>query len=966
MKHPRDDHDHPTHEPNDATSAMTTPAIDDAAAPEKKRRKLRKGKKKFKAERLAQRSAPVPDASDNALASLRAFLARPDTATSNAWDVAQDMALRIGSDDAKVEVIRAVLMQHGYAKAAAHYAKRMALSRDALLTMLQALMIHAPSEKHGDDGQRHHQHRNDDDEPAAVAVTTDETTLGKKTKKSAPRAMLMAKFLVELPRALLSPAVVTTTLVLPWLRSDDKNDTNAARLVLQHAEDALELQRQLVTAVFDDDALAHEGHAYASSLAPVLQQRVATIRSSSTSITGLAVTNLSDDELERERQRRQAVAQRLARLVRQLWADARVVPFGSSATRLLTSAQDDIDLCVLLPSEARFQKDTADVVQDMKDHLSLYLEPATTTTATGQDTGATDDAHPWIFAVLDARIPIVRVVDPVTRLQCDLCVNNVAALWNTELIQFWLQSPVHGHTGVVQQMSRWLKQWRRARMALFGTSLSSYGLQLLLIYFLQQRHDLPVVDCSSVFHEDAEALATLDTDAIRGFVHEHSLTPTTNDPASAQPWSVAALLVQFFMFYACEFDFTTHVVSLRYRHPIEKAAKEWTRKAWSSSLAIEDPIEVERDLGKLFTRKSLGRLRAEFTQTMAVTDGAPEAAHEAATQRKNARANDQVVKLQHFLVMKAFNLRRARQTLTQQFQFLKQTDPVTGKECLSVNALCEYLQVPPFRRLILQQVFSLTSTDKYVDFNLFLHFLQTAAVQAGQEEKQLRRNDPPLPPPPPRFAADNQSDGDQQIVCFQPSLLSSQARFAHPPPAPGLWKKREVTIQERITEYTKIDENGRPQHLVEKEKHQTEVIHMESLNGEFAHREVTHFEQLEQLNDEIVHHDQGREEFLHLKSQHDEISRFESTIPANSGQRYEECEQPPPSPTIKRDPSTMVAASFDGDNEGVSDPAMYQPNAASETYDQFTTPPYEAKSDLQQDGAQMDAPEYDPRDDIIA
>lgn len=34
-------------------------------------------------------------------------------------------------------------------------------------------------------------------------------------------------------------------------------------------------------------------------------------------------------------------------------------------------------------------------------------------------------------------------------------------------------------------------------------------------------------------------------------------------------------------------------------------------------------------------------------------------------------AHDRKVKLQHFLVMKAFNLRAGKQTVSQQFQFLK-------------------------------------------------------------------------------------------------------------------------------------------------------------------------------------------------------------------------------------------------------------------------------------------------------
>uniref|UniRef100_K3X2Z2 Uncharacterized protein n=1 Tax=Globisporangium ultimum (strain ATCC 200006 / CBS 805.95 / DAOM BR144) TaxID=431595 RepID=K3X2Z2_GLOUD len=258
--------------------------------------------------------------------------------------------------------------------------------------------------------------------------------------------------------------------------------------------------------------------------------------------------------------------------------------------------------------------------------------------------------------------------------------------------------------------------------------------------------------------------------------------------------------------------------------------------------------------------------------------------------------------------MKAFNLRKDKQTVNQQFQFLKKSannQLQGGRAYLDLGELCQYLSIPPFRRLVLCQVFQLPPNESRLDFDMFVRFLQTAAVHAAEEENQLQKSYSAhnLPKPPP---ASESVAALTQLVCFQPTLLSSQPRFSHPPPAPGLWKKREITIQERITEYTKIDEHGRPQNLIEKEKHQTEVIHMENLQGEFAHREITHFEQIEQLNDEIVHHEHGREEFVHLKSEHDEISRFESSIPTGSGAaRPEECEQPPPSPTIKRDPSVV-------------------------------------------------------------
>jgi terminal uridylyltransferase len=279
-----------------------------------------------------------------------------------------------------------------------------------------------------------------------------------------------------------------------------------------------------------------------------------------------------------------------------------------------------------------------------------------------------------------------------------------------------------------------------------------------------------------------------------------------------------------------------------------------------------------------------------------------DAAHVAGRLRTATKGGGQQKKLQHFLVMKAFNLRKGNKTLTQQLQFLKCHDPITDDFYLDVHELCDYLQVPPFRKIVLFQLFHIQANGQ-VHFNDFVSFLQNTATNAAAMEEQNTK-ELPIPPPPSCLT------GEFALTIFHSNpnqkLMGRAPQGGGPPPAPGLWKKREIVIQERIVEYTKIDDQGKSHHLVEKEKHQTEVIHMESLEGEFAHREITHFEQLEQLNDEVVHHDQGKEEFFHLKSLHDEISHFESSMPP----KHEECEQAPPSPSIKNS-STEGRHTFD-------------------------------------------------------
>ena len=100
----------------------------------------------------------------------------------------------------------------------------------------------------------------------------------------------------------------------------------------------------------------------------------------------------------------------------------------------------------------------------------------------------------------------------------------------------------------------------------------------------------------------------------------------------------------------------------------------------------------------------------------------------------------------------------------------------------------------------------------------------------------------------------------------------------------AVWRKREIVTQERVVQYTTVNEEGYVQELVETERNQTEVVHLEAKDtGEFAHRETTNYEQTETFNDDVVAAQRGNEEYVHLKSLHDEYEHLESTMPPRAG-----------------------------------------------------------------------------------
>ncbi|KAG2762322.1 hypothetical protein PC129_g5527 [Phytophthora cactorum] len=541
------------------------------------KRKKRRGRRKSKAERLA-RLNPVSSSADDLVKLL-------EGTSSRDWDAAQSLALRIGTPDAGATVVRVILVEREAPRAAAHYAKRLNLRGEELLN----------------------------------AVSPGSTI--------SPSPLLLAQFLVELDEDSLSTGEKLERFLWPWLlHSMEKNDERTAAKAAVHLilhptavndakvqdkrERGRRLERALVAKCLQTGNLLH--------LVPT-HARVFVDRISVGSPAGFDEEKDDPDasEIMKEVQRRQQVARRVQNVIRLLWPDARVHVFGSSVTGLLPRSGKeelnpaDVDLCALLPSAPQFRQETAPLITEIKEHLALYLLPDTTK----------ETEH--VAAVTGARVPIVHFRDPSTKLPCDLCVNNVPALWNTRLLR-WL---LYGGTNAtlterrqlqqVRKLCKWLRDWRQVKKRVVSGALSSYGLMLLAIYYLQRVSILPVLDCSTHAVEDEPSLRTLTEEEIDRSLEVADKTSVCvkEQAGGVQDWQ--ALRRGFFRFYTCEFDYEHTVVCLRTEEIMSKTSKSWSRQN-NTRLCLEDPIETERDLGLLCSRRALGRLRCAFAHACVV------------------------------------------------------------------------------------------------------------------------------------------------------------------------------------------------------------------------------------------------------------------------------------------------------------------------------------------------------------
>lgn len=75
-------------------------------------------------------------------------------------------------------------------------------------------------------------------------------------------------------------------------------------------------------------------------------------------------------------------------------------------------------------------------------------------------------------ALTHARVPIVKLIDPVTGLSCDICVNNLLAVVNTKLLKDYAQIDKRLH-----QLAFLVKHWARSRRVneTYQGTLSSYA-----------------------------------------------------------------------------------------------------------------------------------------------------------------------------------------------------------------------------------------------------------------------------------------------------------------------------------------------------------------------------------------------------------------------------------------------------------------------------------------------------------
>ena len=211
-----------------------------------------------------------------------------------------------------------------------------------------------------------------------------------------------------------------------------------------------------------------------------------------------------------------------------------------------------------------------------------------------------------ILALPKARVPIVKFNSDQYGYACDIGVNNLLAIENSQLIRAYMTADVRA-----RQLVFIVKHWAKHRKINdpFRGTLSSYAYVLMTIHYLQQLVP-PVLPC-------------LQSYAVRGRGERIvSGYDCWWDRQRAAEWrsdnssGLSALLSGWFMYYAHCFGYGDDVISVRVGGVLGKREKE---REWAGSgkrdkhlLSIEDPFEVSHDLGRVCDGSALFEIRGEM------------------------------------------------------------------------------------------------------------------------------------------------------------------------------------------------------------------------------------------------------------------------------------------------------------------------------------------------------------------
>uniref|UniRef100_A0A8C5BT46 CCHC-type domain-containing protein n=1 Tax=Gadus morhua TaxID=8049 RepID=A0A8C5BT46_GADMO len=289
-----------------------------------------------------------------------------------------------------------------------------------------------------------------------------------------------------------------------------------------------------------------------------------------------------------DQQKREQILVGLERFIRKEYNDKALLCLFGSSKNGFGFRDSDLDICMTLEGH-----DTAERLncKEIIEGLAKVLK---------KHTGLKN-----ILPITTAKVPIVKFEHRQSLLEGDISLYNTLAQHNTRMLATYAAiDPRVTFLGYTMKVF--------AKRCDIGDasrgSLSSYAYILMVLYFLQQRQPPVIPVLQEIF--DGSNVPECMVDGWNAFFFndiEDLVRPSSTFLQNKE--SVGELWLGLLRFYTEEFDFKEHVISIRQRKRLTTFEKQWTSKC----IAIEDPFDLNHNLGAGVSRKSMyTRAHANF------------------------------------------------------------------------------------------------------------------------------------------------------------------------------------------------------------------------------------------------------------------------------------------------------------------------------------------------------------------
>lgn len=271
---------------------------------------------------------------------------------------------------------------------------------------------------------------------------------------------------------------------------------------------------------------------------------------------------------------REDLISRLRKVIKAEWPTADIHVYGSAGNGLgLRSA--DVDTSLYMPAHAAAANGSK---QNGNTDGSGVINSSAKAILARLAAIMQQNQMEVLTRLLDARVPVIKMLDPISGLQVDVCVNNTLAVRNTELIKAYVDlDPRFRYVCIL--VKRWAKK-RDLNDAYHGT-LSSYAYTLMVIHYLQIVQP-PVLPCLQQMLKGKrvrsgtnlpQELTDNGSNKLYNTYFDRSVTPETWKSKNLSP--VHELLLGFFKYYAFNFKNKTDLVSIRLGTKASRAVRKW-------------------------------------------------------------------------------------------------------------------------------------------------------------------------------------------------------------------------------------------------------------------------------------------------------------------------------------------------------------------------------------------------------